>query len=91
MMDVNNYPNLSHFSRATLFRHAKKPLDENMYDLRHKNKGRTRLSTKRDLRVIKRQINVFRESSRSFSAIDLQKICGMSIRMSALTLTRELN
>ena len=91
MMDVNEYPNISRFSRATLFRHAKKPLDKDMYDLRHQNKGKPCLTTKRDLRVIKRQINVLRESSRSFSAIDLQGSCGMSSRMSALTFRRALN
>ena len=51
MMDVNKYPNLSRFSRATLFRHAKKSFDENMYDFCHQSKGRPRLTTKRDLRV----------------------------------------
>ena len=91
MMDVNKYPSLSRFSRATLFRHAKKPLDEDIYDLRHQNKGRPSLTTKRDLHVIKRQINILRESSRSFSAIDLQKSCGMSSKMSALTFRRTLN
>ena len=91
MMDVNKYPNLSRFSRATLFRHGRKPLGEDMYDLRHQNKGRSRLTTKRDICVIKRQINVLRESSRSFTAIDLQKRCGMSSRMSALTFRRALN
>ena len=90
-MDVNKYPNLSHFSHASLYRHAKKPLDEDIYDLLHQNKGRPRLTTKQDLRVIKRQINILRESSRSFSAIDSQKSCGMSSRMSALTFRRALN
>ena len=91
MMDVNKYPNLSRFSHASLFRHAKKPLDEDMYDLLHQNKGRPRLTTKQDLRMLKRQINILRESSRSFSAIDSQKSCGMSSRMSALTFRRALN
>ena len=91
MMDVNKYPNLSRFSHASLFRHAKKPLDEDIYDLLHQNKGRPRLTTKQDLRVIKRQINILRESSRSFSAIDLQKSCGMSSRVSAVTFRRALN
>ena len=39
MMDVNKYPNLSHFSCGTLFCHVKNPLDEDMYDFRHLNKG----------------------------------------------------
>ena len=91
MIDVNKYPNLSRFSRANLFCHAKKALGEDIYDLRHQNRGRPRLTTKQDLRVIKRQINVLRESSRSFSEIDLQKRCGMSSRMSSLTFRTALN
>ena len=90
MMDVNNYPNLSRFSRATLFRHAKNLLDEDMYDLRHQNKGRPCLTTKQGLRD-KRQTNALSETSRSFSAIDLQKSCGMSSRVSAVTFRRALN
>ena len=90
MMDVNNYPNLSRFSRATLFRHAKNLLDEDVYDLRHQNKGRPCLTTKQGLRD-KGQTNVLSESSRSFSAIDLQKSCGMSSRVSAVTFRRALN
>ena len=65
MMDVNKYPNPSHFSPSTLFGHAKNHLDEKMYDLC----------------LIKRQINVLRESSRSVSAIALQKSCGLSSRV----------
>ena len=34
IMDINKYPNLFCFSHATLFCHAKKPLDEDMYDVR---------------------------------------------------------
>ena len=90
-MDINKYPNLFRFSRATLFCHAKKPLDEDMYDVRHQNRGRSCLTIKRDLHVIKRQSNVMREGSRSFSAINLQKRCGMSSRMSAITFRRALN
>ena len=83
MMDVNKYPNVSHFFPAIMSLHAKL-LDEERYDLRHQNKGRPCLTTKRHLRMIKRQINVLRESSRSFSAMDLQKSCGMTSRMSSV-------
>ena len=90
-MDINKYPNLFRFSRATLFRHAKKPLDEDMHGVRHQNRGRPCLTIKRDLRVIKRQSNVMREGSRSFSVVELQRGCGMSSRMSAITFRRALN
>ena len=91
IMDINKYPNLFRFSRATLFRHANKPLDEDMYGVRLQNRGRPCLTIKRDLRVIKRQSNVMREGSRSFSVVELQRGCGMSSRMSAITFRRALN
>ena len=87
MMDVNKYPSLPRFSHALCII----IMDEDMYDIRHQNKGRPRLTTKWDLRVIKRQINVLRESSRNFSAINLQKSCGISSRMSVLTFRTALN
>lgn len=72
MMDKQKFPNLSKFSRATLFRHAKKSFDEDQVDLRHSNPGRPRLSSIRDTRVICRQIKILRDTTGSFSSKDLQ-------------------
>ena len=58
MMDKRKYPNLSKYSRTTLFRHAKRQLDEIVVDRRHKSKGRPRLKNDRDLRQIRRQVGI---------------------------------
>ena len=91
MMDLNNYANLSGFSPATLFCWAKTPSEEDRYDCQHQNKGIHRLTTKPDLRLIKRQISVLRENARSFSAIVLQRRCGMSSRMSSCGMSSRMS
>ena len=54
MMDKRKYPNLSKYPRATLFRNAKRQLDEIVIDRGHKNKGHPRLTNDRDHRQIRR-------------------------------------
>ena len=90
MMDTQKFPNLSKFSRATLFRHAKKSLDEDPVDLRHSNPGRPRLSSIRDTRVVCRQIKILRETTGTFSSKDLQASSSLSKKMSNLTFRRVL-
>ena len=90
MMDHKKYPNLAQFSRATLFRHAKKSLDDDSHDRRHFNPGRLRLGTERNIRIIKRQISVLRESVGTFTSRDLQVSSGLSRKMSNLTFRRLL-
>ena len=90
MMNKKKYPNLAKYSRATLYRHAVKPLDEVTHDKRHQNRGRPRKSTERDVRKIKRQVLVCREHYGSFSSRDLQVECGMDKSMSNLTFRRIL-
>ena len=90
MMDKRKFPRLAQFSRATLFRHATRPLDEVTHDKRHINPGRPKKSTPRDVRLIKRQIKVLRAHYGSFSSRDLQEACFLSHRMSNLTFRRIL-
>lgn len=90
MMNKRKYPELAKFSRATLFRHAVRPLDEVTHDKRHMNPGRPRKSTSRDVRRILRQVKVLREHYGSFSSINLQVACGLSETMSNLTFRRLL-
>ena len=64
------------YSAATLYRHAKKPLDgTDRVDRRHGNKGRPRKLGARDVRLMKRQIAVLREQYGTFSSRRLQLSC----------------
>ena len=40
MNNGNEYPTLAVYPKTTLYRHAKKSLDETVYDRRKQNKGR---------------------------------------------------
>ena len=90
MMNKKKFPEISKFSKATLYRHAVRPLDEITHDRRHNNTGRPKKSNARDVRRIKRQIKILREHYGSFSSRDLQEACGLSSTMSNLTFRRIL-
>ena len=65
------------YSRASLYRHAKKPLDgTDRIDRRHRNRGRPRKLNDRDLRQMRRQIGVLREQRGTFSSRRLQLSTG---------------
>ena len=44
MNNRNEYPTLAVYPKTTLYRHAKKSLDETVYDRRKQNKGRRKKS-----------------------------------------------
>lgn len=88
--DRAKYPSLAKYSRTTLYRHAKKPLDSDELDRRQQNPGRPKKVTARDKRVIARQIQVLRAEVGSFSSADLQTSCGLDRNMSNSTFRRAL-
>ena len=88
--DRNKYPGFVPFSSATIYRHAKLPLDgTDVFDKRTLNKGRPPLLNERDYRLMKRQISVLREFEGSFSSRRLQSQ-SLGDRVSNSTLRRGL-
>ena len=79
------------YPKTTLYRHAKKSLDETVYDRRKQNKGRRKKVTIRDEHVIKRQILILRQTQGTFSSGELQNSCGLSETMCNATFTRVMN
>lgn len=76
--DKRKYPGFSKYSQATLYRHAKMPLDgSRQLDFRHRNKGRPKLYTQRALHNIKRQITVLRDTIGTFTSKQLQEEAGV--------------
>lgn len=85
------YPGFQEFSRATLFRHAKKSLSgEQVADRRHENKGRPRLLKAGDQRLVKRQIAVTRDLNGTFFSTELQENSGLTAVVSNSTFRRYL-
>ena len=79
---INNrekYPRYSKFSPATIYRHAKRPLDGSApLDKRTLNTGRKRKLNEADLRHIKIQISVLRQDVGTFSSRELQESSGFT-------------
>ena len=72
------YPGFAAFSTATLYRHAKKPIDGNtIVDRRTLNKGRPRKLTAHDQRALKRSIAALRIELGTFSSVDIQNSCNI--------------
>ena len=77
--DKKKYPGFQKFPPATLYRHARKPLDGSEdVDRRHYNTGRKRRLNQYDLHQVKRQISVLREQCGTFSSKELQDSCGLN-------------
>ena len=73
------FPAYAKYAPATLYRHGLKPLDGSReIDGRHNNKGRPKLCTPQDLRSIKRQINVLRETMGTLTSNILQEEGGVN-------------
>ena len=68
------YPKLS---KATIYRHAKKPLADKTVDKRKHNHGRPRKISPRDKRLILRQIRILREQYGSFTIKRLRVSAGV--------------
>ena len=91
---INNphkYPTLAKFPERTLYRHAKKPLEDEQVDGRKKNKGRPKLMSQRDQNAIKRNISKLRISHGTFTSKDLQQAAGLTEKMSNFTFRRGLH
>lgn len=91
MNDPVKYPTLSKYPKSTLYRHAKKSLDSEEIDGRKSNRGRPLKTSRRDERLIKRQIGLMRSSVGSFSSTQLQTSCGLNDGMSNSTFRRSLH
>ena len=73
------FPAYAKYSSTALYRHALKLLDRSPeIDGRYKGKGRPKLCTPQDLRSIKWQINVLRETMGTFTSNILQEEAGFN-------------
>ena len=67
------------YSKATIYRHAKRPIDKvATFDKRKHNKGRPRKLSIREARSIMRQLRICRTTLMSFSASRLRAVAGIS-------------
>ena len=72
------YPGFAKFPIATIYRHAKKPIDgTEPFDRRKVNKGRPAKLSVYDRRVIGRQVAILRNDMGTFSSTHLQQSCGI--------------
>ena len=82
------FPN---YSKATIYRHAKLPFDENHpFDKRKLNKGRPRKLTVRDERNLVRQLRIYRETMGSFGASTLRTAADIIPNVSLWAIRRAL-
>lgn len=79
------------YSRATIFRHIKKPVNEKVFDKRVNNPGRPRKLSVRDERCIVRAVLRLRRLYGSFTAKRLRTEAGISPDISVWTIRRVLN
>ena len=87
----HEFPAFTKYSKATVYRHAKKPIgQQEPLDARKNNKGRPRKLTDRDKRNIKRCVPALRESHGSFSSQILQREAQMEQTVSNSTFRRYL-
>jgi len=71
--DKTRFPGFAQYSSATMYRHAKLPLDGNdVIDKRTMNEGRPALLNERDCRQVKRQIQILREMEGTFTSQRIQ-------------------
>lgn len=77
------------YSRATIFRHVKRPL-ERPFDRRKLNEGRPRKLTLRDERNIVRHVNRLRKVIGPFTVRKIAREAGISKNISVSTVTRVL-
>lgn len=79
------------FSKATICRHMKKDINEKVLDKRKNNKGRPKLLTDRDKRLIMRQVQILRKRNVNFTARRLKINAGLSLNVSDQTIRRVLH
>lgn len=85
---LEKFPNLS---RATVYKHAKKPLGSNFEDRRKSNRGRPAKITPLLNRRIKREVEMLTNAGNGFTSKDIQANLGLQTSMCNRTLRRELN
>jgi len=67
------------FAERSIYRHAKKPMDEaEAFDRRHNNKGRPRKLSLRDERCIVRSLNALRRERTEFTSGKIQEWAGIN-------------
>ena len=78
------------YSKATICRHMKKPINDTVIDKRRNNKGRPRKLTARDKRNILRQVEILRRDYGYFTTKRLKVFAGVSPEISDETVRRVL-
>ena len=79
------------YSKATIYRHAKRPIDKVATDKRKHNKGRPRKLSIREERSIMRHLRICWTTVGSFSASRLRAMAGISPDVSPWCIRRTLN
>ena len=79
------------FSKATVYKHARKPLGTNFLDGRKGNRGRPRKIDAAVHRRIRREVQSLTKSADGFTSIDVQSNLGLQESMCNRTVRRELN
>ena len=78
------------FSKASIYRHAKKPIGSSVVDKRKQNPGRPPKLSERDKRSILRQVEVLRDSVGHFTSRHVRVSAGVECRVSDETVRRVL-
>ena len=79
------------YSKASIYRHACKPIEEDPIDHRHSNKGRPPVLDDRDKRAILREMPKLRSNRGAFTVKKLMNECGIVDQASRRTVSRFLN
>lgn len=72
---VKRYPN---YSRTSIYRHSRLPIEEDKVDSRHSNKGRPRKLSERDVRKLISSLHKLRKTYGNFASTDIQRDAGIS-------------
>ena len=78
------------YFRASIYRHAKKPIGSSVVDKRKQNPGRPPKLSERDKRSILRQVEVLRDSIGHFTSRHVRVSAGVECRVSGETVRRVL-
>ena len=78
------------YAERSIYRHAKKPLDDDTVDKRVNNKGRPRKLTLRQERNIIRTLMKLRKEEKGFTSLKISQMAGLSHQVSNRTIRRVL-
>ena len=79
------------YSKASIYRHAKKPIGEPAVDKRHENKGRPQLLDERDKRSVLRELPRIRKERGAYTVKKVMVQTGLEDKVSRRTMSRYLN